>query len=95
MLFTKVKKVRQSQPHWHPPDNKKFVQHICIQPMCWEPLLNKNTVQIRAKFARSSREVGKQSQDSGQLGRVRICKESREVRAKFAAFSGPGVMYKV
>ena len=76
MLFMKVKKVRHSQPHWHPPHNKKFVQHICIHPMCWEPLLNKNTVQIRAKFAKNPRTV------VGWVGRA-----FAKNRAKFARSS--------
>ena len=82
MLITEVKKVRHSQPHWHPPHNKKFVQHICT------PHVLGTT--IKQKYCTNSCEVCKKS----QLGRSRICKESREVRAKFTACSGPGVIYK-
>ena len=83
MLFMKLKKVGHSQPHWHPPHNKKFVQHICIHPMCWEPLLNKNIVQIRAKFARSSLKIpGLWS--AGPVAHLqRIARSSREVRSMF------------
>ena len=80
MLIMKVKKVRQSQPHWHPPHNKKFVQHICTPHVL--------ATTIKQKYCINSREVRKNSEDSGPLGRSRICKESRKVRAKFAACSG-------
>ena len=80
MLIIKVKKVRQSQPHWHQPHNKKFVQHIRT------PHVLGTT--IKHKYCVNSREVRKKPQHGGRLGRSRICKELREVCAKFAACSG-------
>ena len=52
MLIMKVKKVRQSQPHWHPPHNKKFVQHIRTPHVLGTTM--------KHKYCINSREVRKQ-----------------------------------
>ena len=86
MLIMKVKKVRQSQPHWHTPHNKKFVQHIRT------PHVLGTT--IKHKYCINSREARKKTRDGSRLGRSRICKELREVRSMFRTVVGPGVIYK-
>ena len=68
MLFMKVKKVRHSSPigiH----HTTKNLYNTFVHPMSWEPLLNKNTVQIRAKFARSLQKIPGQW-SSGSVARL-------------------------
>ena len=67
MLIMKVKKVRQSQPHWHLAHDKKFVRHIRT------PHVLGTT--IKHKYCINSREVRKKPQAGSRLGRSRICKK--------------------
>ena len=79
MLIMIVKKVRQSQPHWHSPHNKKFVQHNCTPHVLGTTIKQKyciNLREVRAKFAKNPRTV------VGWVGRA-----FARNRAKFARSS--------
>ena len=86
MLILKVQRVRHSQPHWHPPHNKRFVQHICRPHVLGTTIKQEyctNSRDVRAKFAKNLRTV------VSSVGRVfaRICAKFapslREVRSPF------------
>ena len=91
MLIIKVKKVRQSQPHWHPPHNKKFVQHIRTPHLLGTTIKHKyciNSREVRAKFAKNPRTVVGWVGRAFARNRAKFAQSAREVRAKFAACSG-------
>ena len=79
MLIMKVKKVRHSQPHWHPRHNKKFVQHICTPHVLGTAIKQKyctNSREGRAKLAKNPRTVVVAHLQG-------IVRRSREVRSMF------------
>ena len=88
MLIMKVNKVKQSQPHWHPPHNKKIIRtpHVLGTTIKHKYCIHSH--EVRAKFAKNPRTV------VGWVGRAfaknhaKFARSAREVRAKFAACSG-------
>ena len=91
MLIMKVKKVRQSQPHWHPPHNKKFVQHIRTPHVLGTTIKDKyciNSREVRAKFRKNPRSVVGLVGRAFARNRAKFVRRAREVRAKFAPCSG-------
>ena len=87
MLIMKVKKVRQSQPHWHPPHNKKIVQHIRTPHVLGTTIKHKYCIN---KFAKNPTTVS-----AGSVAHLQgMARSSREVRSMFKTVVGPGVIYK-
>ena len=92
MLIMKVKKVRQS-PHWHPPHNKKFVQHIRTPHVLGTTIKHKYCINSRKVRAKLQKTPGQQS--PGSFAHLQgIARSSREVRSMFRTLVGPGVIYK-
>ena len=92
MLIKKVKKVRKSQPHWHQPHNKKFVQHICTPHVLGTTIKHKyciNLREVRTKFAKNPKTVDGWVVRAFPKNRAKFARRAREVRAKLAACSGP------
>ena len=97
MLITKVKKVTQSQPRWHPPHNKKIVQHIRTPHVLVTIIKHKyciNSREVRAKFAKNPRTVVGWVVRAFARNRAKFEQSAQNFRGMFRTVVGPGVIYK-